>query len=129
LDGINLDCTIYLKTSDALVLFESGHIISSDGDSRGGFYHVTGRIPPHLLNAGRYSLKVQFGRDQRYVLFHLDDAVTFEVENTTTGRGANMSVAPGFIRPLLSWRHSFVDGSSPVDSNPTARGANSYGQD
>jgi lipopolysaccharide transport system ATP-binding protein len=129
LDGINLDCTVYLKTSDALVVFESGHIISSDGDSRCGFYQVTGRIPPHLLNAGRYSLKVQFGKDQRYVLLQVDEVVSFEVENTTTGRGANMSVAPGIIRPLLSWQHSFVDGSSLVNSNTTARLGGSYGQD
>ncbi len=111
---INLDCTVYLSSSDGILIFESGHIISSDGDSRHGSYHLTGRIPAHLLNAGRYSLSVQFGKDQRYVLFRMDDAVFFEVENTSTGRGANMGVAPGIIRPMLSWRHSFEEKCSLV---------------
>ena len=108
-EDINLDCTVYLSSSDGVLIFESGHIISSDGDSRHGSYHLTGRIPAHLLNAGRYSLSLVFGKDQRYVLFRMDDAVFFEVENTSTGRCANMGVAPGIIRPMLSWRHSFEE--------------------
>jgi len=107
LENINLDCTVYVTSGDGVLIFESGHIISSDCDSRSGSYHLTGRIPEHLLNAGRYSLNVLFGKDQRYVLFRMDDVIFFEIENTSTGRGSNMSVAPGVIRPMLSWRHSF----------------------
>lgn len=113
--GISLDCTVYLTSSDGVMVFESGYILSSDRDSRAGFYQLTGRIPEHLLNAGRYSLHVQFGKDQRYVLFRMDDAVSFEVENTATGRGLNMGVTPGIIRPMLAWRHSFEEKCSPVD--------------
>ncbi|MFZ3256300.1 MAG: hypothetical protein WA170_04315, partial [Candidatus Acidiferrales bacterium] len=118
LENINLDCTVYLTNREGVLLFESGHLLGSDRDSRRGFYHLTGRTPPHLLNAGRYSLDVLFGRDQRYPLFRIDDVVSFEVENTPTGRGSNMSVAPGVIRPLLSWRHSFTE--APQDSLPKA---------
>jgi lipopolysaccharide transport system ATP-binding protein len=106
---INLDCTVYLISSEGILIFESGHIISSNCDSRCGFYHLTGRISAHLLNAGRYSLNVVFGKDQRYVLFRIDDVVSFDVENTLTGRGMNMGVAPGIIRPMLSWQHSFKE--------------------
>ncbi len=108
-ENTNLDCTVYLTSRDGVIMFESGHMISSDRDSRRGFYKVTGRIPGDLLNAGWYSLDVIFGEDQRYVLFRIDGVVSFEVENTATGRGSNMSVAPGVIRPLLSWRHSFKE--------------------
>ncbi|HXM96372.1 MAG TPA: ABC transporter ATP-binding protein [Candidatus Dormibacteraeota bacterium] len=113
-EDINLDCTVYLISSDGVLIFESGHIISSDGDSRHGSYHLKGRIPAHLLNGGRYSLTVVFGKDQRYVLFRMDEVVSFEVENTATGRGLNMGVAPGIIRPMLSWRHSFEEKCSLV---------------
>ena len=114
LENINLGCTVYLTNREGVLIFESGHRISSDRDSRCGFYQVTGRIPGHLLNAGRYSLDVVFGKDQRYVLLRIDGVVSFEVENTATGRGSNMSVAPGVIRPLLSWCHSFKEESSLV---------------
>jgi lipopolysaccharide transport system ATP-binding protein len=111
LESTSLGCTVYLTNREGVLIFESGHRISSDRDSRRGFYQVTGRIPGHLLNAGRYSLDVVFGKEQRYVLLRIDGVVSFEVENTATGRGSNMSVAPGVIRPLLSWRHSFKEES------------------
>ena len=114
LENINLDCTVYVASSDGILLFESGHIISSESNSRTGSYHLTGRIPEHLLNAGRYSLNVLFGKDQRYVLFRMDDVIFFQVENTSTGRGSNLSVAPGIIRPMLSWRHFFEEKLSLV---------------
>jgi lipopolysaccharide transport system ATP-binding protein len=116
-EDINLDCTVYLTSSDGVLIFESGHIISSNCDSRCGFYHLAGRISAHLLNAGRYSLTVVFGKDQQYVLFRADEVVSFEVENTATGRGLNMGVAPGIIRPTLSWRHSFKPEFSLVRSD------------
>jgi lipopolysaccharide transport system ATP-binding protein len=112
--NIILGCTIYLTNREGVLIFESGQVISPNGDSRCGFYRLNGKIPADLLNAGRYSLDVQFGKDQRYVLFRLDQAACFEVENTATGRGANMSVAPGVIRPLLSWGHSFEEEPSLV---------------
>ena len=114
LENINLGCTVYLTNRDGVLIFESGHRVSSNRDSRRGFYQVTGRIPGHLLNAGRYSLDVVFGKDQRYVLLRIEEVVSFEVENTATGRGSNMSVAPGVIRPLLSWCHSFNEETSLV---------------
>jgi lipopolysaccharide transport system ATP-binding protein len=114
LENINLGCTVYLTNREGVLVFESGHRLSSDRDSHRGFYQLTGRIPGHLLNAGRYSLDVVFGKDQRYVLLRLDGVVSFEVENTATGRGSNMSVAPGVIRPLLSWCQSFKEESPLV---------------
>ncbi len=113
-EGITLDCTVYLTSRDGILIFESGHIISSNRDSRCGFYHLNGRIPAHLLNAGRYSLDVQFGKDQRYVLFRVDGVVSFEVENTATARGLNTGIATGVVRPLLSWRHSYKEECSLV---------------
>jgi lipopolysaccharide transport system ATP-binding protein len=114
LENINLGCTVYVANREGALIFESGHRISSDRDSRRGFYQLTGKIPGHLLNAGRYSLDVVFGKDQRYVLLRIDAVVSFEVENTATGRGSNMGIAPGVIRPLLSWCHSFNEQSSLV---------------
>jgi lipopolysaccharide transport system ATP-binding protein len=114
LANINLGCTIYVIGTDGLIIFESGDVLSSDRDSRIGSYHLRGRIPAHLLNAGRYSLNVVFGNDQRYVLFRMDEIVSFDVENTATGRDSNMSVAAGVVRPVLSWSHSFKEASSLV---------------
>jgi lipopolysaccharide transport system ATP-binding protein len=106
-DKINLDLTVYVVNNEGLLLFASGHLLSCKEDSRVGSYRLVGIIPPHLLNAGRHSLNVAFGKDQAYVLFQLDEAVTFDIANTTTGVGANFAVFPGVIRPRLHWQHEF----------------------
>jgi lipopolysaccharide transport system ATP-binding protein len=98
---------VYLLNNDGLILCETGRLISTKWDSLRGNYLVSGRLPGHLLNAGRYYLTILFGKDQYYPLFRLDEAVSFSVENTSTGRGQNMSVTPGVIRPLLQWRQEF----------------------
>ncbi len=105
--GLNLDCTVYLVNQEGILLFESGCDVSTSEDSTVGTYRLFGLIPPHLLNAGRYYLNVLFGQDQKFVLFKLDEVVTFEVENTATGRGHNMTVAPGVVRPLLNWQYEY----------------------
>jgi lipopolysaccharide transport system ATP-binding protein len=110
---ICLGCTVYVTNSEGVIIFASGHPLSPDGDSRVGFYQLMGRIPGHLLNAGRYSLDLVFGKDQRYVLLRVDQIVSFEVENVA--RGANMGVAPGVVRPRLSWSHSFSGESSSAE--------------
>lgn len=107
-EGITLDCTVYLVNSDGVIVFESGCMVSSNNDSQVGQYQVVGRIPPHLLNAGRYYINLLFGKDQRYVLFRMDEVVSFQLENTSTGRGLNMSVAPGVLRPQLQWTFEFA---------------------
>ena len=111
--NINLGCTIYVTNSEGVVIFASGHPISGDRDSRCGLYELTGRIPGHLLNAGRYSVDVVFGQDQRYVLLRVDSIASFEVQNAA--RGANMSVAPGVVRPQLSWSHSLKEEACLVE--------------
>lgn len=118
-EGINLDCTVYVLSNEGVTLFESGHIISTANDALAGGYHVVGRLPGNLLNAGRYYLSVLFGKDQYYPLFRLNEVVSFDVENTTTGRGNNMSAAPGVIRPLIDWHltHSEVFAGSGVKQN------------
>jgi lipopolysaccharide transport system ATP-binding protein len=117
-DKINLAVTVYVVNNEGILLFTTGHLLSCNEDSRVGIYRLVGIIPPHLLNAGRYSLNVVFGKDQAYVLFRFDDAVAFDIENTTTGIGANFAVFPGVIRPQLHWQHEF----SPPSRSRTDQG-------
>ena len=105
--GIKLDCTLYVMNAEGVLLFETGHVVSPNRDSRVGTYTIRGRIPPHCLNAGRYFINLLFGQDQTYVLFRMDEVAAFEINNTLTGRGTNMNIAPGIIRPLLNWKSEY----------------------
>jgi len=105
----NLDFTLYLFTLDGVCLFETGIILSSSNDAMIGYYLTKGLIPPHLLNAGIYKCSLVFGESQRYVLYKIEDVISFEVEHTATARASNMSRAPGVIRPILKWSYNFYN--------------------
>jgi lipopolysaccharide transport system ATP-binding protein len=104
-----LDCTIHVLNDEGVILFETGCIVAKNSDSKIGLYKAKCFIPPHLLNAGNYKIKIFFGQDQSYVLFMMDDGFSFNIENTATGRGSNMTRAPGIIRPLLDWESTFQE--------------------
>ncbi|SCW68683.1 ABC transporter ATP-binding protein [Mucilaginibacter sp. NFR10] len=103
--GINLDATFELKNSDEIPVFHNGVLISTNNDSKTGFYTVKCTIPPNLLNAGNYSFKLIFGENQRYLLFSADDFIGFEVENES--KGSNSALAPGVIHPKLDFKVSY----------------------
>lgn len=111
-ENINLGMNVRITNSEGVLVFVSNYRLSPDNDSRCGFYQVMCRIPGHLLNAGRYSVDLGIGKDQRWALLRAESVAAFEVENTATGRGANLSAAPGVVRPLLFWSHTFDTKSS-----------------
>jgi len=126
-ESINLGMSVRISNSEGVLVFVSNYRLSSNNDSRRGFYQTKCKIPGHLLNAGRYSVDLSFGKDQRWTLFRVESVASFEVENTVTGRGTVMGVAPGVVRPLLSWSHSFeqqisqAEVSSRVDHDVITR--------
>ena len=98
---INLDATIELRNYEELAIFHVGKLISENNDSKKGFYTIEFTIPPHLLNAGNYYFKLIFGKNQREVLFAVDNLIGFEVENVKIG--VNTSILPGVIRPNFNY--------------------------
>jgi lipopolysaccharide transport system ATP-binding protein len=119
-DRVCLDCNVYVVTDQGVMLFESFALLEPVGEARAGRYLMDATIPGHLLNAGRYSVHVTFGLNQSYVLLRQEDAVGFDVENTSTGRGSNMKVTQGVIRPLLQWRQQLVQGSTQLNAKLTS---------
>jgi lipopolysaccharide transport system ATP-binding protein len=99
--GINLDATFELKSSDEVVIFHHGTILSQQNDSQRGMYKVKGVVPPYLLNAGIFIFNLIFGENQRFTLFAINDFIQFEVMNEMLGSNANQ--LPGLVRPDIQY--------------------------
>jgi lipopolysaccharide transport system ATP-binding protein len=99
--GINLDATFELKSTDEVVVFHHGAILSQHNNSKTGIYKVKGKLPPHLLNAGTFIFDLIFGENQRYALFVIKDIIQFEVMNENIG--SNSSQLPGLLRPDIQY--------------------------
>jgi hypothetical protein len=94
---------------DNTCLFETGCIISNNSDSQVGVYKVSGILPSFTLNAGSYKVNLIFGENQAYVLWKMNDIVSFDVENTLSDRGSNVNLPPGYLRPKVQWDFNLVN--------------------
>ena len=106
--NIMMDATFELSTIDDICLFHSGKVLTPDKDSREGIYEVQFKLPPYTLNAGKYKMKLIFGENQAHVLWMNDNVLNFEVENTLTGQGYNMSTPPGILKLKIDYLHTFL---------------------
>lgn len=107
-EGINLDCTFEIVNSEEIVITHNGSLISQNQDSKTGMYTVCGKIPPNILNAGKYKFNLLFGENQRYVLFATREIIQFEIENESLG--SNSGILPGVMRLNMN----FINEFSPI---------------
>ncbi len=74
-----------------------------------GLYTSKVLIPAHMLNSGKYRVEIQMGHAQREELAKFNDLITFEIIESSEGRGANFNKAPGFFRPMLNWETNLLN--------------------
>ncbi|ROH92412.1 ATP-binding cassette domain-containing protein [Chryseobacterium cucumeris] len=99
---ITLDTTFELKNYEELVIFHVGKCVSQNNNSKIGEYTVEFDIPAGLLNAGNYYFKLYFGKDQKILLYGIDEFIGFEVENVKVG--TMMHIYPGVTRPFFEYK-------------------------
>lgn len=99
---ITLDTTFELKNYEELVIFHVGKCVSQNNNSKIGEYTVEFDIPAGFLNAGNYYFKLYFGKDQKILLYGIDEFIGFEVENVKVG--TMMHIYPGVTRPFFEYK-------------------------
>ena len=94
-----LDVNMEVKTLDDFTVFQVGKVLGSVGnkDSKIGLYSVDFELPPYTINAGKYKAEVFFGENQRYLVYG-GFSQCFDVENSISDMGFNMSAQPGILR-------------------------------
>ncbi len=105
--GIIIDTTFELHTIEDVVVFHTGKVLTPEKDSKIGLYSVEFDIPPYTLNTGMYKMHLWFGENQKYVMWGNYEHV-FEIENTLTGQGYNLSVLPGVMKPRFDFRDKYL---------------------
>jgi len=102
LDKAIVDVTWDLMNVQGVHVAHFGRVCNKDGLSR-GWHKATVVFPGNILNTERYIFSVQLGKNQREVLFRMDDILIFDVDDAIQYRGSNFSKFPGVIHPVCSW--------------------------
>jgi len=104
--GIHLALIASVYNEEGVMVFSTDARLTGLAE---GTYKSTCQIPGDLLNAGMYSVSVTFARDDAFALFEVSDAIAFEVEDSTFGRGSWYDRWPGAVRPVLQWSTESMD--------------------
>ena len=107
LNEADIDVTWDLLDNQGVHVAHIGSICSTNGKMKRGCYRTTGIFPRKILNTKEYVLSVQFGRNQRELLYRMEDILTFEVESSLKSAGASFSHLPGVIHPQCEWQTIF----------------------
>lgn len=106
-EAANIDITFELRNSEEIIVFHTGTYITTNNDSREGFYRVKGTLPPHLLNSGLYFFSIIVGQNQKTALFKGRDMVSFEVIHEPHAN--HLRQLPGVVSPKLCFKTTFEE--------------------
>ena len=103
IDNGIIDVTWDLVNVQGIHVAHIGTNCDPNGLMRG--WHKTKAIFPHdILNTERYVFGVQFGLNQRELLYRMEDILIFDVEDGIKTRESNFSKFPGVIHPVCQWQ-------------------------
>ena len=119
--GVHLNLTIHLITEQEIVAFASAPVSSCetewiDSSFPVGLFRSTCHIPGDLLNAGLYRVRLIFGKDDRIVIYKHEDALSFDVQDSSDRRGKSHHKIVGSVRPLLKWRTELIKTDLEISS-------------
>jgi lipopolysaccharide transport system ATP-binding protein len=82
---------------------------SSDQSLPAGRFLSHCQIPGNLLNEGTHRILLLVLRNTSKIIFRLEDALTFEVLDTSKRPGTWYGREPGVVRPKLVWETNYLD--------------------
>jgi len=116
-DGAALDLAVVIRTEEGYPIFST--LSGSDPRWTGrpfpaGLYRSSFEIPGHLLNDGVHRVEVNFRRNERHLLYRLDDVLVFEVIDTPEDRVGSFGKVVGAVRPPLAWTTTPIEEQQDV---------------
>jgi len=98
-----IDVTWDLLNVQGIHVAHLGKVCKPGGLLR-GWHKTTAVLPKNVLNTERYVFSVQFGRNQRELLYRMEEILTFDIDDGIPTRGNNFDKFPGVIHPVCQWQ-------------------------
>lgn len=102
-----IDATFELRTVEDVIVFHQGAFISPNKDSKKGEYSVSFTIPAHLLNDGRYTMRIWFGENCRYLLWGVLNH-NFEISHAAPLGQIDNGHRPGILHYDFSFNSEYL---------------------
>jgi lipopolysaccharide transport system ATP-binding protein len=116
-----LDLSVVIRTEEGYPIFStaSGRDPRSTGQSfPAGLYRSSFEIPGDLLNDGVHRVELNIRRNERQIVYRLDDILVFDVLDAAEDRMGSFGKCVGAVRPSLAWKNALVEEQLEPDTPP-----------
>ncbi|HKN82661.1 MAG TPA: hypothetical protein VJW17_04465, partial [Pyrinomonadaceae bacterium] len=103
---VHLSLSLHIYNQQGNIVFATVPLRESTWHGRAfpaGLFRSACHVPGGLLNDGMHRILLLVVKDEAEVIFSLEDAVVFEVFDSTERRGNWHGQWPGAVRPDLKW--------------------------
>ncbi len=117
--GAAITPNVELSTERGEVVFRSAPIHEPHWQGRpmpAGRYRSRCQVPGDLLNDGSHHVRVIFRQNEGLVVAEVENALTLDVREDVSMRGACNGRWPGAVRPALPWSTELLDEQLPRGS-------------
>jgi lipopolysaccharide transport system ATP-binding protein len=106
-----------------VILTEEGYPIFSTASGNGqsfpaGLYRSSFEIPGNLLNDGVHRVELHIRRNERQLVYRLDDVLVFDVLDVAEERMGFFGKQAGAVRPPLAWQTTLIEEQREADTPP-----------
>lgn len=112
--GSTLHISLHFYNEQQIVAFTTGShegdLLAKERSLEVGLYRSICQVPMNLLNEGPHSIMLLVIQNTSKIAYRMEDALTFDVIDTSPRLGTWYGKEPGVVRPLLSWQTEYVEG-------------------
>jgi lipopolysaccharide transport system ATP-binding protein len=116
--GTPLDLAVIIRTEEGYPIFSTSSGRWTGQSFPAGLYRSSFEIPGDLLNDGVHRVELNIRRNERQLVYRLDDVLVFDVLDSAEDRMGFFGKWVGAVRPSLAWRTTLVEEQLEPDTPP-----------
>jgi lipopolysaccharide transport system ATP-binding protein len=116
--GAQLNLSVIVRTEEGTAIFSTNSFREAEWHGKpfpAGLFRSSFDIPPDLLNDGVHRLQLDIRKNERDLVFHIDDILVFDVLDAVEERTAWFGKWIGTVRPTFEWQTGLIEEPAPAD--------------
>jgi len=116
--GSPLEIAVIIRTEEGYPIFSTSSGRWTEQSLPAGLYRSSFEIPGDLLNDGVHRVELNIRRNERQLVYRLDDVLVFDVLDSAEERNGFFGKSIGAVRPPLAWQNTLLEEQLEPDTPP-----------
>jgi lipopolysaccharide transport system ATP-binding protein len=116
--GSPLEIAVIIRTEEGYPIFSTSSGRWTEQSLPAGLYRSSFEIPGDLLNDGVHRVELNIRRNERQLVYRLDDILVFDVLDSAEERNGFFGKSIGAVRPPLAWQNALLEEQLEPDTPP-----------